>query len=527
MDINVEMLEAAQTGVYYTVPSSDKTTSFSLDKSAIVLSYLNEITPKAVASIKQSEYIQPSLANYIDAPLPFETSSDQVVGVYGNILYPQDKEQIQLKKLIDWVEVYSEDSNRAFPLSPKDFNDISLFILERVPVGIIRHHFAKEVYKAHSEGLSLEDALEQAKQEMRSRAELYKKAAQNIPSLGGRYEIFSNKLAKCANQIDQIIKSDVKAIQLGSERVLKEKLESTSTELIEPPFNWDTRVQVFKQMVDKVTSVSPNSSYFLALQEVTPQALGDLKKALADRNIQWVSFNNMSGKETLQPQQEEVLGEAGAFTSTLALSPDLRILKVELGDLPTESGSIRKILGVRVQNTHTNKTFNLFTTHTDHEVKNDIYLRTASKIHDFTQTFFKDIPVEEQRYVIGGDLNAFEGSGATQYLSTLRELLPNSKDFRETDYYAPYPIAWSTYIGRGDDSYAAEVGSDGKVEPSALDHVIVGNGIKLQAASKEALVYNEEGELLDYYSSKKREYIENLQKRITFSDHFFNIVRFD
>lgn len=64
------------------------------------------------------------------------------------------------------------------------------------------------------------------------------------------------------------------------------------------------------------------------------------------------------------------------------------------------------------------------------------------------------------------------------------------------------------------------------MEPNAFDHVIVGNGIKLQSAAREAAVYNEWGELLDYYKERD-EYMENLQNRITFSDHFFNIIRFE
>ena len=72
------------------------------------------------------DYIRPPLATLIEAPLPEVTASDQVVGIYGNILYPQDKEQIQQQKLTNWIEAYSKDSNVPFPLSPEDFNDISV-----------------------------------------------------------------------------------------------------------------------------------------------------------------------------------------------------------------------------------------------------------------------------------------------------------------------------------------------------------------------------------------------------------------
>jgi hypothetical protein len=200
------------------------------------------------------------------------------------------------------------------------------------------------------------------------------------------------------------------------------------------------------------------------------------------------------------------------------------VIKVELGDLPNESGSVRKILGVRVRNRHTNEVYNLFTTHTDHKIQNDIYARTAAKIHAFATRFFEDA-ASEQRFVIGGDLNAFEQLGGDKYVERLRELFVGSQDFRETDYYAPYPIAWSSFIGRFDDAYSGRLAKDGIVEPSALDHILVGNGVELQSAAREAVVYDEEGLLLDYYQEQS-DYITHLQKRMTFSDHFFNIVRF-
>ena len=490
---------------------------YSPDKSSVELSRPNEIMPKLgdnTALLHKSDYIHPPLANHIDAPLPLETASDQVLGIYGNILYPQDKEQIQQKKLIDWIEAYSKGSIALFPLSPEDLNDVSLYILDRFPLGTIRHYFAEQIHTVLVNGQSLESALKHAKQETLIRAQLYNEIAQNIPVWNGRCEILIAKLVECANQVEQIIDSDVKVIRDNPNVALQQILEKTATDLIKPPFAWDMRSEVFKQMIDKVTSVSPNSPYFLALQEVTPQALSDLKKTLADRDLQWISFNNMSSKETLVPQQEEILGESTGFTSTLALSRDLEVLKVELGDLPTESGSVRKILGARVRNIHTNEIFNLFTTHTDHKIQNDIYARTAAKIHEFATRFFQDTSTE-QRFVIGGD----------KYVEKLRELFVGSQDFRETDYYAPNPIAWSSFIGRYDDTYSGRISKDGIVEPSALDHVIVGNGIELQSAAREAVVYNDSGELLDYYKERD-EYIANLQKRITFSDHFFNIIRF-
>lgn len=467
------------------------------------------------------DMIHPPSANHIDAPMPCKTS-DEVVGIYGNILYPEDQERIQLKKLMDWIAAYSKNPNASFPLCSEELNDLSLYRLDSLPLKAIRHFFAQKVQESLIEGQSLEAALEGAKQKTLEEAAFYRKMAENVPPWKGRCEILIAKLLECADQMDQIIAKDQEAIQKNPEKSLKRILKSADICLIEPPFTWDVRRSVLKQMIDRVTAVSPNSPYFLALQEVTPQALSDLKKTLADRDLQWISFSHFSGKETLPPHEEEVLGEATGFTSTFALSRDLEVLKVELGDLPTESGSIRKILGVKVRNLHTDETFHLFTTHTDHVIQNDLYSRTAAKIHEFATRFFEGDP---GHFVMGGDLNAFEQSGGDQYIQKLRELFLNSQDFRETDYYAPSPIAWTTFIGRNTDSSSTENEKGRALEPNALDHILVGKEIELCSAAKEAGVYNDEGTLLNYYENRE-EYLKQLEKKITFSDHLFNIVRF-
>jgi hypothetical protein len=481
----------------------------------------NHTSTSVSALQEQAAYIRPSSANHIDAPLPLEMSSDQVVGIYGNILYPEDQELAQKKKLFDWIEAYSKNSSIPFPLSPEELNDISLYRLERFPFSqMISKHFATRIQDLLLDDQSLESSLEKASQETLIWSQ---EIVQKIPTLEGRYEVLIARLIQCANQAEQTVNNAAKIIRENPKEALQSLLEKRS-ELIGPPFIWDMRTGVFKQIIDKVISLSPNSPYFLALQEVTPQALSDLKQTLADRDLQWISFNNVSGKETLPPRQEEVLGEATGFTSTLALSRDLEVLKVDLGDLPTESGSVRKILGVRVRNTHSNEIFTVFSTHTDHKIQNDIYARTAAKIHEFATRFFQDAP-NEQRFVIGGDLNVFEQLEGDKYVEKLRELFTGSKDFRETDYYAPTPIAWNSFIGRSEDPFSPRISKDGIMEPNGLDQVIVGNGIELQSAAREAAVYNESGKLLDYYKERD-EYIANLQKRITFSDHFFSIVRF-
>lgn len=177
-----------------------------------VLQSLSTEVSEPVA-VPLQEYIHPSLANHIDAPLPQVATSDQVVGIYGNILYPQDKEQIQQQKLTDWIEAYSKDSNTPFPLSPEDLNDISLYILDRFPLGITHRYFATQVRTALSAGLPLENALEKAREETLIRAALYKEMTHNIPGWKGRCEVLSGKLIECADQIEKIIDRDTKMIR--------------------------------------------------------------------------------------------------------------------------------------------------------------------------------------------------------------------------------------------------------------------------------------------------------------------------
>lgn len=463
------------------------------------LSFCSFIHSDSLGRSQEYNYIAPSLSNYVDEPLPMLDGSDLLLGIYGNIFYPQDLEQALQIKLNNWVEAYFENEAAPFPVTADEMNDLSLYILERFPLRTLMSHFGSLVHQKQIKGLSLEQAIEESKRETLARAKSYGELANKIPESNGRFKMLKSGLLEMANQIEST----------------PALLTTFAFEPIVSPFNWEMRIQVFKQMVDKILAASANASYFLALQEVTPLALEEFKKALVEKDLQWISFNNLSEKETLLPKQEEIFGEATAFTSTIALSKDLKVIKVELGDLPTESGSIRKIVGVRVQNGQTDEIYNLFSTHTDHKIQNEIYLRTAIKIHEFVTEFVKD--TQNQKFIFGGDLNAFEGLGGDQYVKTLRELFPDSQDFRESNFYAPYPISTSTYIGKF-------IENEGKINASALDHILVGNGIVLDSSHREAGVYSSKGELLDYYTDEL-EYVDQLRNKVTFSDHFFNIVR--
>ncbi len=267
-------------------PSSYKTSFCKMMAAAPTLTALpieNDVTTSEIAS-----YIKPPSAHYRDAPLPDLTDSDCIVGVYGNILYPQDEEFKTLGNLSQQIEGYLLNQNDLLPLA--DINQISLYALNRLPATMIRSYLANQVQQFLENGQSLKDALENAKRNAFTQAERYKEISHIFSAWQGRYEILSLKLIQCADDVKSIVDRDVKAIQKNPD-VLQQMIEK-NREGVSFPFAWDMREQVMQQMINKVVSVAPNSSYFLALQEVTPLALSDLKKTFKDRNLQWISFSD-------------------------------------------------------------------------------------------------------------------------------------------------------------------------------------------------------------------------------------------
>lgn len=489
----------------------------------------NNSLKKPLPHPKAFSYICPPLARHFDAPLPCVKDPSQVVGIYGNILYPQDKELELQKKLYSWIQESVENETPVtFPLTSEEILGMSLYMIERFPAKAARVYLASCLREeSEKSGQDIKAVCANAKKNTMGLYKTFNELALMLPKNTHHHKVLSNKLTEQADKLEKQIDGYIYFFQNKvSPEKRKQHLLQEQFELIQTPFNWDLRLQVFKQMIEKVQALSPNSPYFLALQEVTPEALSGLKKTLADKNLRWISYNNLSGNVTLKPKQEKVPGEATSFTTTIALSQDLEVLKIDLGDLPSESGSIRKILGVKVKNKYSNKVFNLFTTHTDHKVQNNLYTKTAKKIHDFASGFFQQGKVDEARMVIGGDLNAFEDKGGDAYLKELRQLFRDSQDFRETDYYSPSQIAWSTLIGRSGNPAIPQINEKGIIEKSALDHILVGKDIQLKSAAREALVYDDSGKLLDYHKDKGG-YVKNLRKRQTFSDHLFNIVRFN
>ena len=61
--------------------------------------------------------------------------------------------------------------------------------------------------------------------------------------------------------------------------------------------------------------------------------------------------------------------------------------------------------------------FCIFTTHTDHAIRDGLYEKTAMKIHEFVTEFLgkEDLP-----FILGGDMNAFEQLNGADFVDLLR-----------------------------------------------------------------------------------------------------------
>jgi hypothetical protein len=286
---------------------------------------------------------------------------------------------------------------------------------------------------------------------------------------------------------------------------------------------FDNRRKVMVQEIKNIRDKVLQGASFLALQEATPDAVVELKEDLKDVYPTWISFNNVTDKLTELVDEEEVFGEFSTFTSTLALSPELQVQRHALANLPSTSGiHQRKILGVEVLNTKTDRKFAIFTTHTEHIPAS--YHDTVVKVHEFVRDFVgqnSDLPI-----VFGGDLNAFEGAaGGEKFIQEMREgPFAGGADYREGDqFFVHKSIADSTYIGmEGVDSRYKF--NDGILAPNAFDHILTKN-VTVICGTRSAVVYDEQGRIVDPYLQAEL-YQERLERRKTASDHFLNAVIF-
>ncbi|MBA3602104.1 MAG: hypothetical protein H0W50_00295 [Parachlamydiaceae bacterium] len=178
----------------------------------------------------------------------------------------------------------------------------------------------------------------------------------------------------------------------------------------------------------------------------------DLKAAFSSKNLNWVSFNNISQKETsfITSENETVLGESGSHTATIGLSPELLVQRIGLEYLPSSSGTPRTILGVEVINALTGGHFAIFSVHSDYLIQDGLYSATTKTIHLFIKEFTGEGRLP---FVFGGDLNAFEGLYGSQHIEDLKAEWPLRVDYREGDFYSPKEIVSSTFVGHHRDDY--------------------------------------------------------------------------
>lgn len=476
-------------------------------------------------------HISPPSADIRHLPLPRIINSDAITGIYFNILFPEERQNQGKPALLNWILAPCETFIQA-----KEFNTLNDYGLKSVPRRALSRSFNKLAMQGIDAGKTVDDALAFALREMETGyAKTLRETIlpflqrflrdEKIKSTQERFKILINAIESNLRDLQKSV--SYSQIQKGNEKGIEEvkKLLSyeAKSEEVKHSDKFEFRCGVIEQAVEDILARTPHSACFLALQEVTPDALCDLKTKWKHRNFNWISYNNISGNETrtISPEEESVFGETMAFTSTLALSPELAVQRVAQDNLPSPSGSKRKILGVEVLNTKTGKPFSIFTTHTDHMITPTLYSETARKIHEFIRSF------SSGPWIMGGDCNVFEGSGGEDFYQQLKR---SAKDYRETTFYVEPAIKHSSFIGRGPGPFSSkmEMQEDGTLKltpPNALDQIFV-QGMRLIAATRSAAVHDDDGKLLDPYQHKAH-YYRQLQQWNTASDHLMNAVVFE
>jgi len=430
-------------------------------------------------------------------------------------------------------------------LSPDQFETLNTFGIKSTPRKVFSIRLANNALEVLSEGKSIQEVLSLAQERIEQRdipscIKVIERLQflRDRESLGSpsyhRLTLLIGALEECVNNLDVVISHDKKLIEeefkkggeAGKRLLEKSAIREKKAEVLDKEKRlelFENRLSVIGQAVNSVLDKTPNAATFLAVQEATPDAVDEMKKHWKSRNFTWISFNNASGEETKVKSKEDVFGESTAFTSTIALSPIFKVQRVALGSLPSPSGSTRRILGVEVLNTQTGRPLAIFTTHTDHLIQKTLYHDTALAVHQFISEFLQD--KSDMARVFGGDLNAFETSGAAQFIEELRQgPFAGGQDYREGEaFYVSEPIADSTFIGREFDRFKANF-INGKLEPNALDHILT-NYVKVVAGTRSDVVYDEDGNLIDPYK-RQNAYLNRLAMRKTASDHFLNAVIF-
>ncbi|MBA2728115.1 MAG: hypothetical protein H0U49_08095 [Parachlamydiaceae bacterium] len=499
-------------------------------------------SPKLATSKKADQkadlidsYIKPGNFHFFQKNPPHYKGSQAILGLYYNVLYPEELQIEEQNILSAWVR----NSEEAFPFTDKQFSRTAPFFLGRTSITVLEGLFAEQVMDNIQKGRTLNDAFDLALNHLKNfvipkytrKAEIVWERMQNEdrPLIKERYGILHHALTSCYQDPEKELAhckknyfdhQDQKSLFLLLEAAIQR-----GKKLNLPESNrWDHRIVSLKQSIQKVTELAPNSPYFLALQEVTPKSLEDLKSAFP--NLNWISYNTTTGEETRNSGEEKILGEFLSFTATLALSPELQVVRVEHESLPSVSGSLRRILGVEVVHKKDQHHFAIFTIHTDYLVQENLYERNVESTSQFVQKFIAD---DNLPFVCGGDLNAFVGDGGNEYIQDLKKHGPfiGCKDYRDGPFYCSSSIAYSTFLGHVLDSFKALLEEkDGiiSVEPNALDHIFL-KGLKIIFSTREAGVYDEEGNVVDPYLMSEL-FNRRLSERKTASDHFLNAVLF-
>lgn len=483
-------------------------------------------------------YIHPNNLEWCGIEPPSINRSDVVLGLYYNVLCPQERDAEVRRKFYAWVS--SMNPSEAFPLIDDELFLFSPSTCQGIANKAFYGQFANELRSHLEADLSFDIAFEKSLRSLENElssvyiqmGNLFSQleSQEQLPSLKARYQMLATSFETCgkdpqkalsyAIQKYQSVKDDkvkLNALLLGS-------IEKGSGQKLRKLDHWNNRKNLLIQMLDETLSTYPNSPFFLALQEVTPDSLIDFKNLLDKRNVHWVSFNNISGKETsiLTPANETILGEAGSHTATIGLSPELQIQRTSLGYLQNCSGTPRTILGIEVKNSNTGGTFAAFSIHTDYLIQEDLYSKNTAVIHSFIKEFTDNGTLP---FIFGGDLNAFEGMNGAEYVGSIKSHEPfiRSMDYREGKFYSPKEIIDATFIGHHRDDYKMSIDENGNVQPNALDHIFM--TLEKVFGFRKAGVYDESGTLVDPVK-EPLEFIENLKKRNTTSDHFMNGVLF-
>lgn len=459
-------------------------------------------------------------------PLPQMDNSDYMTGIYYNILTPLERENRCEPELVEYFTQWLTGKRPEF-LKLEQLETLNSYALTNVARVVLEESRLLPLFtQSLQDGSTIENALVQAKSKIK-KDDLphYQEALEQLknlrtyadrPATYTRYTILIDNVQKCIQELDAVLEKRSSFLKSGIQEVTpslsehEQKLE-----------RFENRRAVMVEQIKDIRAKVPNGACFFAMQEASAEAVFELQEDLKELFPTWVSFNNATGKETCVIENEEICGESTAFTSTLALSPELRVIRHELGDLPSPSGiHPRKILGVEVENTITNRRFALFTTHTEHIPES--YHDTVIKVHAFISQFIAATP--DMPIVFGGDLNAFNGPGQT-FIKELRGgLFEGGQDYREgCHFYVHKSIADATFLGL-ENAYCKAKFIDGKVESNDLDHIFTKN-VEVIAGFRSAVVYDENGKLIDPYSEPVL-YQDRLEKRRTASDHFLNAVIF-